>query len=161
MNHNAQTEEKLSVVMTEIMAPEMANFHGNVHGGHILKLLDRVAYVCASRYSGKYIVTLSVDQVIFKEPIHVGELVLFYASVNFVGTTSMEIGIKVIAENLFTGQRRHTNTSYFTMVGLDERGKPTKIPPLSLQNELQKRRHEEAIIRKEARLKIKNRQAKK
>lgn len=161
MNQDTQSEEKRSVVMTEIMAPEMANFHGNVHGGHILKLLDRVAYVCASRYSGKYIVTLSVDQVIFKEPIHVGELVFFYASVNFVGTTSMEIGIKVIAENLFTGKRRHTNTSYFTMVALDEAGKPTKIPPMSLQTELQKRRYEQAIIRKEARLKIKNMHAKK
>jgi len=143
-----------SLVMSEVMTPDMANFHGNVHGGHILKLLDRVAYACASRYSAKHIVTLSVDQVIFKEPIHVGELVIFYASVNFVGKTSMEIGIRVVAEDLITQKQRHTNTCYFTMVALDTQGKPTLIKPLVIQNETQQRRYEEALRRKEARLKM-------
>ena len=145
------SDENDSVVMAEIMTPDMANFHGNVHGGHILKLLDRVAYACASRYSGKYIVTLSVDQVIFKEPIHVGELVSFYASVNYVGNTSMEIGIRVIAENLITQQKRHTNTCYFTMVALDKEGKPVKVQPLQLKTDEQKRRYEDALIRREQR----------
>ncbi len=147
-------EEATSIIMSEIMTPDMANFYGNVHGGHILKLLDRVAYACAARYSGKHIVTLSVDQVIFKEPIHVGELVTFYASVNYVGNSSIEIGIRVIAENLLTQKQRHTNTCYFTMVALDENGKPTKVPPLQLTTELQKARHEKAVLRRQARLKI-------
>src|SRR5438552_9480365 len=101
-------EDNRTLMMAEIMTPDMANFHGNVHGGHILKLLDRVAYACASRYSGKYIVTLSVDQVIFKESIHVGELVSFYATVNYVGISSMEVGIRVLAEDLLTQKKRHT-----------------------------------------------------
>ncbi len=137
------------------MTPDMANFHGNVHGGHILKLLDRVAYACASRYSGKHIVTLSVDQVIFKEPIHVGELVSFHARVNYVGNSSMEVGIRVVAEDLLTQQKRHTNTCYFTMVALDENGKPTKVQPLEIKTELEKRRYEDALLRKNQRKKSK------
>ena len=146
-------DDNRSIVMAEIMTPDMANFHGNVHGGHILKLLDRVAYACASRYSGKYIVTLSVDQVIFKEPIHVGELVSFYASVNYVGTSSIEVGIRVVAENLLTQERRHTNTCYFTMVALSENGKPTRVTPLKLETETQMRRFNDALMRKERRMK--------
>lgn len=148
-------DDSKSVVMAEVMTPDMANFHGNIHGGHILKLLDRVAYACASRYSGKYIVTLSVDQVIFKEPIHVGELVSFYASVNYVGNSSMEIGIRVIAENLLTQEKRHTNTCYFTMVALDEKGKPTKVKPLDNKTDVEKRRYQDALLRKEQRKNLK------
>lgn len=144
--------DKRSLVMAEIMTPDMVNFQGNVHGGYILKFLDRVAYVCASRYAGKPTVTLSVDQVVFKEPIHVGELVTFYANVNYVGNTSMEIGIRVIAENFLKNQIRHTNTSYFTMVAIDENGKPTKAPPLTIHDEIQQHRHDEALLRKQARL---------
>jgi acyl-CoA hydrolase len=155
MTHENHSDDNESIVMAEIMTPDMANFHGNVHGGHILKLLDCVAYACAARYSGKYIVTLSVDQVIFKEPIHVGELVSFYARVNYVGNTSMEIGIRVVAENLLTQQKRHTNTCYFTMVALDEKGKPTKVKPLEPKTETEKRRYEEALFRKEQRKKLK------
>ena len=93
--------------MTVLMTPDMANFSGNVHGGHILKFLDQVAYACASRYAGRYVVTLSVDQVVFRQPVHVGELVTFLASVNYTGTTSMEIGIKVITENIRERSVRH------------------------------------------------------
>ncbi len=152
MNHNQEPGDRRSIVMSEIMAPEMVNFYGNVHGGHLLRLLDHVAYVCASRYSGKPTVTLSVDQVVFKQPIHVGELVTFYASINYVGTTSMEVGIRVVAENFFTNQVRHTNTSFFTMVAIDEKGKPTRVPPLSINNEVEQRRYDKALLRKEARL---------
>src|SRR5207247_10378331 len=98
--------------MTVLMKPEMANSSGNVHGGHILKLLDQVAYACASRYAQRYVVTLSVDQVVFRQPIHVGELVTFLASINYTGTTSMEVGIKVITENIRTQLGRHANSCF-------------------------------------------------
>lgn len=147
------TLDRRSLVMAEIMTPNMVNFHGNVHGGDILKLLDRVAYACAARYSGKSIVTLSVDQVVFKQPIYVGELVTFYASINYVGKSSIEVGIRVVAENLLTLKMRHTNTCYFTMVALDESGKPTPVEPLKIETETQKRRYEEALLRKDARVK--------
>ena len=111
---------KHELTMTVLMTPDMANFTGNVHGGTVLKLLDQVAYACASRYAGRYVVTLSVDQVIFREPIHVGELVTFLASVNYTGTTSMEIGIKVMAENIRTQTMRHANSCFFTMVAMDD-----------------------------------------
>ena len=90
------------LTMTVLMTPDKTNFFGNVHGGDVLKLLDQVAYACASRYAGKHVVTLSVDQVTFKQPIHVGELLTFLASVNYTGTSSIEVGIKVIAENILT-----------------------------------------------------------
>jgi acyl-CoA hydrolase len=153
-NENNVHDDIRSLVMSEIMTPNMMNFNGTVHGGYLLALLDRVAYACASRYAAKTIVTLSVDQVVFKQPIYVGELVICYAFVNYVGNTSVEIGIRVIAENLLTRDSRHTNTCYFTMVALDESGKPTKIPPLTLENETQKRRFAAAQQRRETRLQM-------
>jgi acyl-CoA hydrolase len=141
-----------SIIMAEMMTPDKANFSGHVHGGHLMQLLDKVAYACAARYAGKYVVTLSVDGVLFKQPIFVGELVIFYASVNYVGTSSMEVGIRVIAENLMTRVQRHTNTCYFTMVAIDEHSKPTALPPLELRNQMEKYRFEEAKIRKQMRL---------
>lgn len=134
--------------MSVLMTPDMANFTGNVHGGDLLKMLDQVAYACASRYSGSYVVTLSVDQVMFREPIHVGELVTFAASVNYVGKTSMEVGIRVEAENVQERTVRHTNSCYFTMVAVDNDGKPTSVPPLKLENPLQKCRFDAALERK-------------
>jgi len=146
------TETQRELSMTLLMTPDMANFSGNVHGGVLLKLLDQVAYACASRYAGAYVVTLSVDQVMFKQPIHVGELVSFLASVNYVGTTSMEIGIKVVAENIRARTVRHTNSCYFTMVALDEAGKTVPVPALSLDDETHKKRFREAEIRKKMRI---------
>ena len=137
--------------MTTLSTPAMANFSGNLHGGELLKMLDQVAYACASRYSGNMCVTLSVDNVIFKEPIHVGELVNYYASVNLVGRTSMEIGIRVEAENIQTRTVRHTNSCYFTMVAMQD-GKPVAVPPLALQTEQQIQRHAAAQQRKKMRL---------
>ena len=134
--------------MTVLMTPDMANFSGNVHGGTILKLLDQAAYACASRYAGRYVVTLSVDHVTFREAIHVGELVTFLASVNFTGTTSMEIGIKVLTENIRTQTTRHANSCYFTMVAMDEQGKPVAVPPLVPQIDLQRRREAAARMRR-------------
>ncbi len=139
------------LAMTVLMTPDMANFSGNVHGGTILKLLDQVAYACASRYAGQYVVTLSVDQVMFKEAIHVGELVTFLASVNFVGKTSMEIGVKVVAENIREGSRRHTNSCYFTMVAVDDDGKSTEVPPFEPLTATERRRYKAATMRKQLR----------
>ena len=148
-------DDRRSITVSEVMTPGTANFAGNVHGGHIMKICDEVAYACAARYSSHYVVTLSVDQVLFKRPIHVGELVTFHAMINHVGRTSMEIGIRVTSENLITREERHTNSCYFTMVAVDEKLKPTKVPPLELRTAAEKRRFEEAIIRKEMSLKFK------
>lgn len=138
--------------MSEVMTPEKANFAGNIHGGHLLLMLDRVAYACAARYCGGYVVTLSVDEVIFRESIHVGELVTCHAKVNYVGNTSLEIGVHVAAENLMTHKIRHTNSCYITMVSVDENGKPTPITPLELNTPDDKRRFEEAKLRREMRI---------
>jgi len=137
--------------MTVLMTPDMANFSGKVHGGAILKKLDEVAYACASRYAGHYVVTLSVDQVLFKQPIHVGELVTFLACVNHVGRSSMEIGVKVVAEDIQNKLIRHTNSCYLTMVAVDADGKPAPVPPLRLETKLQKLRFEKAALRKKLR----------
>lgn len=147
-----QNELTMSVLMT----PDLANFTGNVHGGDLLKMLDQVAYACASRYSGGYVVTLSVDQVIFREPIHVGELVTFLASVNYVGKTSMEVGIRVQAENIQNRTIRHTNSCYFTMVAVDQHGKPTRVPPLEIKDSLQECRQKAAQMRKALRFQSNN-----
>ena len=116
------------LTMTVLMTPDTANFAGNVHGGTILKLLDEVAYACASRYAARYVVTLNVEKVTFREPIHVGELVTFLASVNLTGRTSMEVGIKVLAENIRTQATRHVNSCFFTMVAVDDDRKPVAVP---------------------------------
>ena len=134
--------------MTVLMTPDMANFSGKVHGGALLNLLDRVAFSCASRYSGRYAVTLSVDQVTFKEPINVGELVTFRAAVNHAGRTSMEIGIRVEAENIRAGTRRHTNSCYFTMVAVDDAGRPAEVPALRPESPAEARRHHAAGLRR-------------
>ncbi|MCJ8169466.1 acyl-CoA thioesterase [Atopomonas sediminilitoris] len=137
--------------MTVLMTPDKSNFSGNVHGGTLLKYLDEVAYACASRYAASYVVTLSVDQVMFRQPVHVGDLVTFHASVNYTGRSSMEIGIKVTCENIQTREKRHSNSCYFTMVALDANGKPTAVPPLVPQDELERRRFEAARLRRQLR----------
>ncbi|WP_353234600.1 acyl-CoA thioesterase [Diaphorobacter ruginosibacter] len=137
--------------MTVLMSPDMANFSGNVHGGAVLKLLDQVAYACAARFSSSYVVTLSVDQVMFLQPIHVGELVTFLASVNYTGNSSMEIGVKVVAEDIRSQVVRHVNSCFFTMVAVDEDRKPTRVPQLSPSTPDEKRRWSAAQIRKQLR----------
>ena len=144
------TPRPTSLSMTVLMTPDMANFSGNVHGGSLLKLLDQVAYSCASRYAGTYVVTLSVDRVLFRDAIHVGELVTFSASVNYTGRTSMEIGIRVDTENIREGTSRHTNSSYFTMVAVDSDGTPVTIAPLPLGTDLDRHRFEAARQRRRA-----------
>jgi len=134
--------------MTVLMTPDTANFAGKVHGGTILKLLDQVAYACASRYAGCYVVTLSVDQVMFRQPIQVGELVSFLASVNHTGNSSMEVGIKVIAEEIRSKSVRHVNSCFFTMIAVDDEGKPTAVPPLHPGTAEERRRHAGAQARR-------------
>lgn len=133
-----------SLTMTVLMTPDMANFSGNVHGGTLLKLLDQVAYSCASRYAGTYVVTLSVDRVLFQAAVHVGELVTFSASVNYTGRTSTEVGIRIDAENIRDGTRRHANSSYFTMVSVDADGEPLAVPPLSPSTDVARQRFADA-----------------
>src|ERR1043165_3497624 len=119
--------------LAELMIPAYANFGGKIHGGILLSLMDKVAYACASKHAGNYCVTVSVENVDFLEPIEVGEMVSMFASVNYVGRTSMVIGIKVIAEDFRAGTVKHTNTSYFTMVAKGEDGKPSEVPGLILE----------------------------
>ncbi|MCQ4347991.1 acyl-CoA thioesterase [Pseudomonas stutzeri] len=145
------------LTMTVLMTPDKANFSGNVHGGTLLKYLDEVAYACASRYAGRYVVTLSVDQVIFRQPIHVGELVTFLASVNYTGSTSMEIGIKVITEDIRNQTVRHTNSCFFTMVAVDGHGKTVPVPPLEPETPEQKRRFAQAQQRRQIRRELEER----
>ena len=144
--------EKHTLSMSVLMTPDKANFSGNVHGGDLLKLLDQVAYACASRYCGGYVVTMSVDQVIFKQAIPVGTLVTFLASVNFTGKTSMEVGIKVIAENIQKGIATHTNSCFFTMVAVDDKGRPTPVPAFVPESDVEKRRCHDAQRRRDIRL---------
>lgn len=145
-----QHHNKKYLFMTVLMTPDMANFSGKVHGGHLLKLLDQVAYSCASRYAGTYAVTLSVDRVLFREAIAVGELVSFEATVNYTGRTSMEIGISVYTENVRDGGRRFTNSSFFTMVAVDEDGRPVQVPALTPETEEERTRFDDAAARRAA-----------
>ncbi|BBH54477.1 acyl-CoA thioesterase [Fluviispira sanaruensis] len=140
-----------SIEMTVLMTPDMVNFSGKVHGGAIMRLLDQVAYVCASRYSGHYVVTLSADQVFFRHPIHVGELVTFLANVNYTGKSSMEIGIKVVSENTRTRIRNHVLSSYFTMVAVDENSRPVEIAKVDVTSNKDQERFESALQRKKMR----------
>lgn len=136
-------------VITELMIPSYANFGGKVHGGIILSLMDKVAYACATKHARMYCVTASVDAVHFLSPVEVGEMVSLYASVNYVGNSSMEIGIRTEARNIRSGVAKHTNTSYFTMVGLGDEGKPASVPGLILESAQDVRRFIEGRARRQ------------
>ena len=144
--------EESEAIMAELMMPQHANIMGNVFGGVILALVDRVAAVCAIRHARRQCVTVSVDKVDFREPIHVGELITAFARVNFAGKTSMEVGVKIIAENVLTGEKRHTNSCYVTYVALDGNGRPTEVPPIVPVTADEKRRFERAAKRRAARV---------
>lgn len=136
-------------VLAELMIPSYANFGGKIHGGIILSLMDKVAYVCATKHASAYCVTASIDAVDFRQSVEVGELVTLMASVNYVGSSSMIVGIRVVSENVKQHTIKHTNTSYFTMVAVDEEGKPLKVPGLILETNEQIRRFIDAKRRKE------------
>ncbi len=145
------SKQEKSLALTVLMTPDMANFSGHVHGGSLLKLLDQAAYACAAKYCKCYVVTLSLDQVFFKQKVKVGELVTFYAKVNFVGRSSMEVGIKVVAENLRSHEKRYTTSCYFTMVAIDDNGQSVKVAPLDVITDEDKRLFNAGEIRQKIR----------
>lgn len=141
-----------SVTVIQQMMHEDANLYGNVHGGTIMKLVDNTAGIVGVRHSGRQMVTASIDRLDFHSPVFVGDLLRITASANYVGSTSMEIGVRIEAEDYKTGKVRHTASAYMTFVALDERGKPVKIPSLEIVTEEEKRRNREAVERRKNRL---------
>ncbi|HNT49489.1 MAG TPA: acyl-CoA thioesterase [Cyclobacteriaceae bacterium] len=135
--------------ITELMIPSYANFGGKIHGGTLLSLMDKVAYATASKHAGTYCVTVTVDKVEFLQPVEVGELVSLHASVNYVGRTSLVIGIRVESQNVKTGTIKHTNSSFFTMVAKGDDDKPALVPELILENREDIKRFIEAMRMKE------------
>lgn len=133
------------VTLSELMLPSYSNFSGKIHGGYILSLMDKIAFASASKFSGYYCVTASVNTVNFLNPIEIGELVTLKASVNFVGRSSMIVGIRVDSENIRTGTKNHCNSSYFTMVAKDELGKTISVPGLIISGRDEMRRFHHGI----------------
>ena len=134
MNEQFKSVKSSRITISQLMLPSHTNFSGKIHGGYILSLLDQIAFACASKYSGQYCVTASVDTVDFLNPIEVGDLVTMKASVNYVGRSSMIVGIRVEAENIQTGKVKHCNSSYFTMVAKDKMGNNILVPGLQITN---------------------------
>jgi uncharacterized protein (TIGR00369 family) len=147
MKSKYKTIESSQISITQLMLPSHSNFSGKIHGGHILSLMDQVAFACASKHSNQYCVTASVNKVDFLNPIEVGELVTLKASINYTGRTSMVVGLRVESENVRTGILKHCNSSYFTMVAKDENGKSTPVPGIILKTENDVRRFVRSIIR--------------
>ena len=145
-----KTAKESQVSITELMLPSHSNFGGKVHGGHILNLMDQIAFACASKHSRSYCVTVSVNRVDFLSPVEVGELLTLKASVNYTGWTSMVVGVRVESENITTGKKRHCNSSYFTMVALDEHGHGLPVPGLLIKDENGIRRFARSKYRKES-----------
>lgn len=134
MNNLFKSAEDSAIILTELMLPSYANFSGKIHGGFILSLMDKTAFASASKFSGHYCVTASVNRVDFLNPIEVGELVTLKANVNYVGNSSMVIGIRVLSQNILTGEIKHCNSSYFTMIAKDKNGNNAKVPGLILSD---------------------------
>ena len=134
-----KTKQEKQLFMTRLMTPDMSNFSGKVHGGTILKLLDEAAFTCASRYCKTYVVTKSLDQVVFKNPIEVGDLVTFKCNVNYVGKTSMEFGVRAEGERIKDKFEYHAISSYFTMVSVDELGKPIEVPKIKFESDVEEK----------------------
>ncbi len=153
-----KTVKESQITMAIQMNPEDANPVGNVHGGVIMKYVDTAAGAVAIRHARKICVTASIDRLDFHHPVYIGDLLILKASITMVGSTSMEVGVRVEAENLLTGAVRHTASAYLTFVAFDEKGVPTRVPPLVLETQEENRRNCEAQIRREARLSQKNRE---
>lgn len=149
-----------SVTIAQVMIPQDANPSGNVHGGVIMKLIDTAAAVVASRHARSNTVTASIDRIDFHHPVFVGDLLFFRAGLNFVGRTSMEVGVRVESENFITGEVRHTASAYLTYVSLDKDGLPQAVPPLIIDTEEEMRRNREAKTRREVRLAERKQEAK-
>ena len=148
----AKTSRASRVYLSQLMQPEHANNHGNVHGGWIMKLVDEAGALACMRHAQTRVVTVAVDSLVFREPIKIGDLVTFTAEVTYTGRTSMEAEVQVTAENPITGERTHTNTAYLVYVGLNENNQPTTIPQLALETEEDKVRYEQAKLRQQRRV---------
>jgi len=148
---DGKTVSESAVQTAQLMSPQDANAAGNVHGGVIMKLIDDAAGAVAYRHARSNVVTVSIDRLNFLNPIFVGDLVTFKASLNMAGKTSMDIGVRVEAENLITGQVRHTASAYLTYVALDADGKPKAVAPLIIETKEEERRFRQALARKEIR----------
>ena len=149
---HGKTVKESALVTSIVMLPEDTNPAGNVHGGVIMKHVDNTAGVVAFRHTRCNSVTASIDHLIFRHPVFVGDLLTLRASLNMASRTSMEIGVRVEAENLLTGELRHTASAYLTYVALDNGGRPTDIPPLILETDEEKHRNQEALARRATRL---------
>jgi len=147
-----KTVKETSIIMTQVMTPQDVNLAGNVHGGVIMKLIDTAAGTVAIRHARNNAVTASVDRLAFHFPVFPGDLVTLKASLNYVGRTSMEIGVRVETENPWTGVVNHTSSAYLTFVALDKAGRPIVLPPLILETDEEKRRNREAQERRNIRL---------
>lgn len=143
-----KTTEESQIIVSQLMLPSHSNFSGKIHGGHILAVMDQVAFACASKHSGNYCVTASVNTVDFLNPVEVGDMLILKASINYTGRTSMVVGLRVEAENIQKGIIKHCNSSYFTMVAKDESGKNAPIPGLVLDSEEDVRRFTRSLIRR-------------
>jgi len=152
MSHDEKTVKETAITMAVQMNPEDANPVGNVHGGVIMKYVDTAAGVVAIRHARKNAVTASIDRLDFHYPVFVGDLLILKAGLNMVGKSSMEVGVRVEAENLRTGEIRHTASAYLTFVALDEKGRPAKVPSLVPESPDEQRRNCEAIVRKKQRM---------
>lgn len=158
MTQPAKTVKESQVEMLEIVFPNDANPLGNVFGGRVMQLIDIVGSISAMRHARSAVVTASMDKLDFLSPAYVGEVLILNASVNYVGRTSMEVGVKVMAENPISGAKRHTGSAYLTYVSIDANGNPVELPPVIAETEDQKRRYEQAQERR--RYRLANRKAK-
>jgi uncharacterized protein (TIGR00369 family) len=151
----SKTVRASRVTLSQLMHPEHANVLGNVHGGWVMKLVDEAGALSCMRHAQRKVVTVAIDSMTFRQPIRIGDLVILNAEVSYVGRTSMEAEVHVIAENPITGERTYTNTAYLVYVALDDHGRPTTVPPLKAETEEEKLRMEKARERQERRLKNK------
>jgi len=149
---NPKTVSESALTLTQFMQPEHANSLGNVHGGVVLKLCDECGGIIAARHARRPCVTVTVDSVTFHQPVQLGRLLLVHGRITYVGTTSMEVELRVETENLLTGEVLHTNSAYFVYVALDDQRRPTPVPQLSLETDAERRRFEEGAARQAARL---------
>jgi uncharacterized protein (TIGR00369 family) len=155
MADNPKTIRASRVTISQLMHPEHANLLGNIHGGWIMKLVDEAGALAGMRHAQRKVVTVSMDSMVFRQPIRIGDLIIINAEVTYVGRTSMEAEVQVLAENPITGERTHTNTAYLVYVALDDHGRPTPVPGLIAETEDEKSRMEKAKERQERRLKNK------
>lgn len=150
--HDPKPMHASRIQLAQMMMPEHANTHGNVHGGWIMKLVDEAGALASTRHAAHRTVTVAIDQMVFRHPIHIGDLVLFNAEVTYAGRTSMEVEVNVIAENPISSEQIHTNAAYLVYVAIDDDGKPTQIPPLVAETPEEQSRMDAALERHQRRL---------